>query len=549
MSADLSSAPTSVQPRLPAATPPAAEPQSSPLGTICVIFVALAFLPLFAMHHFSLWARPHYQFYPFVLFGSALLAYSRWKDVATLTPGSDFIAAIGFGFAWLLLLAAELVLSPSLAVVAGITFLAAGIHRIGGWPLMRTMFPAWAFLWILVPLPFGFDRRLVLGMQGLTSTWSSFMLDYFGVIHQLSGNVVEIPGRQLLVEEACAGVNSLFAILACSLFLILWLRRSWIRAGLLLLTSVFWVLVTNVIRVVTIAIAGDRYHIDLTEGLTHDMLGLCSFLLAVVLIWSTDRLFLFFKPSWGDEVVENPAASPVDSRQIRSFCTAPVAVAFALPLAIHILMNFVFAEPTVDRAIPERMAKIDDASLPKSLSGWTKVYYDEKTRTTASTFGEFSKTWYYQREGLIAAVSLDYPFAEFHDLWECYTGIGWEFAGKNIRADKSSTPDYFIEMSMTKPGLHFGYLLFSEFNPKGESLHFEGRWKNTFHRYEYALNSFKDWMTKTGARTPQKLRGPAFQFQTFAETSAPFTPADKANIDRLFAEATKILHSHLFDAK
>ena len=124
-----------------------------------------------------------------------------------------------------------------------------------------------------VPLPFGLDSRFVLSMQTVTSRWSSWVLDFLGVYHQLSGNVVEIAGNRLLVEEACAGVNSLFSLVACCLFLIFYLRRPGVRAVLLVAATLGWVLVCNVVRVTMIAIAADRWHYDLATGWRHDALA------------------------------------------------------------------------------------------------------------------------------------------------------------------------------------------------------------------------------------------------------------------------------------
>src|SRR5947207_3400532 len=97
--------------------------------------------------------------------------------------------------------------------------------------------------------------------------WALPHYQFFPMV--LAGSVVEIAGIPLRVEEACAGVNSLFSLVACCLFLILFLRRPWMRAVLLVIATFGWVLVCNVVRVTLIAVSSDRWHHDLATGLKH----------------------------------------------------------------------------------------------------------------------------------------------------------------------------------------------------------------------------------------------------------------------------------------
>jgi exosortase len=292
----------------PTAVADSTSAQETPVGgrllLVGLMFGALA--PLLWAHARHLWSLPHYQFFPFVILGAGLLARSRWKEAPR--SGSDAVTAAGLVIAaWVTLTLGEAVFSPTLAVVALQLLLAAALFVLGGYAFFRALLPAWAFLWILIPLPFGLDRIVVTGMQNVASAGSSAVLDLLGVIHVLDGNIVRIVVgnslRPLFVEEACAGISSTMTLVACSLFLILWMRRSWVRGVLLLIASVGWVLVCNIIRIVTIAFVLDRFgpNYDLSVEPKHAILGFGCFCLAVLLIWSTDRFFLFFLPRWNSE--------------------------------------------------------------------------------------------------------------------------------------------------------------------------------------------------------------------------------------------------------
>ena len=531
----------------PAATPMSAA--MSPFALVLTGIVLLAFLPLAYVHGQHLWAKPHYQFFPLILAGAAILAWSRWKDVAALAPGSAMTTTLGAAVAWLMLVAAEVLYSPTLAVVAGIVLVLAWLYGLGGWPLVKTLWPAWAFLGFLVPLPFGLDRRLVLSMQTITSQWSGGVFDVIGLFHHLSGNVVEITGKRLLVEEACAGVNSLFALLACSAFLIFWLRRPWLRAVLLMIASIGWVLASNVVRIVAIAVANDRWQYDLSAGIRHDLLGFACFLLAVALIWSTDRFFLFFKPRWGDDQAAAPTGTtlPMPWTRLTRLCPWPMAAAFAVPLLFHLAAHGLTGDDDVNPTLLPSVAKLDKASFPDSFNGWKLAAYRDERRAMGSAFGEFSKIWTFQRDKQTAIVSLDYPFAGFHDLWECYAGHGWTREKHFVHNDPKATesPSFWIEMKLKKPGLHAGYVAFCELDPSGGALEQEGRLGATFKRYERKLAS---WMPGSPSDARNRgPRGPVYQIQLFIESDAPLSSEEHAAVRELYFESIKNLRPRLFE--
>src|SRR5262245_27094585 len=95
--------------------------------------VALAFLPSLVVHAKYLWYRPHYQFFPLVLVGAALLAVRAWRSGGPLPPASS---PWGFRLAWLslgLLAAAAVFYSPFVGAVAALVALAAAALALGGW--------------------------------------------------------------------------------------------------------------------------------------------------------------------------------------------------------------------------------------------------------------------------------------------------------------------------------------------------------------------------------------------------------------------------------
>jgi exosortase len=550
-------------PVVPGAPVPAAPSDAPPAWKWLLALLPLAALaPLLASHFNHLWLLPHYQFFPFVILGAAVLAWSRWSSAPR--GANDLGTAFALlATAWCLLAVGEAVDSPMLAVVALQSILAAGLFALGGFVFFRALLPAWAFLWILVPLPFGLDRQLVGSMQQVASMASSAVLDCLGVVHILEGNVVRITQKPLFVEEACAGLNSLFTLAACSLFLVLWLRRPLVRGILLVVASIGWVLACNVLRIVTIAFVLDRFgpEWDLSIEPRHSILGFVCFCLAVLLTWSTDRFFLFFLPRWNDET---PAPAPVAATAEQSeplpkhvrfadlcrLASLPVATAFGIVLVLHFAIHsFILPDVTAPAGFEDNVQKIDQASLPPALEQHVKIRFDETRRDTGSAFGEHTKLWIYRKGSQFVGVSLDYPFPKFHDLAPCYVGRGWsvDLTKAHNGLENPKAPPIWHEHRMHKSGGRFGYVVFAEFNAEGDSLDGESRLLGTLQRHERALQAIYDRVFRPEDFKTPKPMGPAYQIQTFVESENPMTDADRDEIQQVFFGAVRSLRHELFE--
>ena len=173
---------------------------------------------------------------------------------------------------------------------------------------MRTLLPSWLLLWLAVPLPGQLDNQLVASMQRLVSSSASQVLEILGVLHSRSGDVLEVGGRQLLVEEACSGIHSLLPVLACTLFWLGWRGRPLAHCILLLLTVLPWVLLGNVARIVAVAMLDGLGGINLSAGWGHEALGYVVFAAMLGLMWSTEQWLLFLTPL---------TARPVDRLNVR----------------------------------------------------------------------------------------------------------------------------------------------------------------------------------------------------------------------------------------
>lgn len=255
--------------------------------------IVLPFLPILLLHGRELWARPHYQFFPLVIPGAAALVWKWCGRLGRLEPGNPALSNGIAVLTWAMLAFAVACISPGLGAFAALVALLLTAYTLGGWRLTVAALPAWGLLWLAIPPPRHYDVALIVKLQNLVSRWSSQLLDLIGVYHMMDGNVVDVGGAPLLVDQACSGVYSLITLLIGTLFYALWVRTPPIRAAILLAASIVWVVFGNLVRIVLVVVLTTRWGIDASSGWRHEVLGLVTFVMMLSLVLSTDRLLSF----------------------------------------------------------------------------------------------------------------------------------------------------------------------------------------------------------------------------------------------------------------
>ena len=267
-----------------------------PILTILAASV-LAVGPLLAVHFRQMWARPQYQYFPFVLACVAWLLWSRWSASRGSQPArtsTSYRAEIALGaVALLALVVAVFLYNPWLAAAAAVAGSGVGLLMACRIRPIDGAVGIWILLWLCLPLPFSLGANFTGWLQLLSSRASSQILDLLGVNHLMSGNVLQLPDREFFVDEACSGIISVMSVVACSAMFAIWLRRPLAHALMLIVTGVGWAVVMNIARISTIAIAASQFGLDLSVGAAHEVLGLIVFLLTFIAVVSTDRLLVF----------------------------------------------------------------------------------------------------------------------------------------------------------------------------------------------------------------------------------------------------------------
>ena len=307
----------------------------------------LAQLPLLVLYFRRLWNLPHYQPFAIAILATAGLAIYRWPfgqpQPFFRSLASDIILLLGMIVAFLGMLFVEPWFAALSAMLIVTSFLARTLDRETGKSLWTCSLP----LYVYLTLPLYLDVKLITSLQRYSASYTSRLLDLFGLGHHMDGTVIKVAVenvngvREYGIEEACSGVQSFFTLLlvavvfvvlsrrikltgwafgivaVCAAFLCFVLRATaltmpvWneslltagvgflllpilgFRATLLILSAVFWALFVNIVRIFLIPVVDILLGYDLSHGISHDILGYGALTIGILMIFSTDQFLLF----------------------------------------------------------------------------------------------------------------------------------------------------------------------------------------------------------------------------------------------------------------
>jgi exosortase len=264
--------------------------------TWCLLVPAILFLPVMIPYFGQLWLRDYYQFYPFAIATTVWFVLARGKQQPELrgTRLRWGLRATGFVVGELAVLYGLVTGSPWVCFIGFMVLLGLILDCFTEVETGRSLLYLLLPMLLVVRPPLNYDKEAVQWLQELTTQVSSDFLNTLNYDHILQGNIIQpAEGTALMVAEACSGVQSLFTLMFIASFI--GISRSYpvVRTLLLVGTGVFWALLMNVCRVLTIAVAQIQFQQDLTSGWKHDLVGYAAMLLAIPFLLSTDKLILF----------------------------------------------------------------------------------------------------------------------------------------------------------------------------------------------------------------------------------------------------------------
>ncbi|VAV95015.1 hypothetical protein MNBD_ALPHA04-830 [hydrothermal vent metagenome] len=171
-----------------------------------------------------------------------------------------------------------------------LVFLATAYRFLGAKSLIANFFP-FLYLGFLIPPPGWVIDKITAPLQTFIS-WvitSGLQAMDFPIVRQ--GVTLYIAQYQLLVEQACSGMNSIIGLTAISLFYIYIMHRaSWKYAAFLGLLIIPVAVLANLIRVLVLVLLTYYYGDAVAQGFLHSTAGILLFAVALMLIFGIDML-------------------------------------------------------------------------------------------------------------------------------------------------------------------------------------------------------------------------------------------------------------------
>lgn len=270
-----------------------------PIGTDPAVLAALAlawavlFVPTGLRLAQTVWTGDEQGHGPLVLAVAAWLLWRRRFELAALPPPKR----IGEGWLLLVLGLAGVAFGRSqsiifIEVLSHPVVVAALLLLFRGWAGLRLCaFPV-LFLLFTVPLPSALVTALTAPLKLAVSTVATELLYLLGYPVARFGVVLSVGPYQLLVADACAGLNSVFMLEALVLLYInLMGYADRARNGLLVLAAIPVSFVANIVRVVVLVLVTVHLGEAAGRGFVHDFAGLLLMMLALFLTAALDRLY------------------------------------------------------------------------------------------------------------------------------------------------------------------------------------------------------------------------------------------------------------------
>jgi exosortase len=168
-------------------------------------------------------------------------------------------------------------------------------HLVGLAGLRELAFPLF-YLGFLVPPPGWLIDEATAPLQNFVSMVATNTLSMLGYPVARSGVTIFIAQYQMLVEQACSGMNSLLGLTAIMLFYIYMLHRSsWRYAVVLVLFILPIAVVTNIIRVMGLVLIAYYLGEEAAQGFLHMTAGIVLFAVALALALGLDSVL---RPIW-----------------------------------------------------------------------------------------------------------------------------------------------------------------------------------------------------------------------------------------------------------
>ncbi len=269
------------------------------LGLLLAGFLIL-YVPSYLDVARTVWTTDEQGHGPIILAVSLWLLYQQRHALAALTPQP----AWGLGLPFLVLGLVLYALGRSQSFLGAevgsqlLLLCALTLGFLGTRALRLIWFPLF-FLAFMTPLPEALVASVTAPLKSAVSTVSANLLYALGYPVSRAGVILNVGQYQLLVADACAGLNSMFTLEALGLLYMNLMQYTSVARNVTLSILVIPIaFLANVVRVIVLVLVTYHFGDAAGQGFVHGFAGMVLFLVGLLLVLFTDYLlgFVFKEP-------------------------------------------------------------------------------------------------------------------------------------------------------------------------------------------------------------------------------------------------------------
>lgn len=276
-----------------------------PQGFDVVVFALLAcglgllYIPAYADLARTIWASDEQGHGPIILAVSAWLLYNKRHELAA-APQQP-VLWLGWPMLVLALVLYSLGRSQDIIMFeigAQIILLISLLLLFKGARALRLAWFPLFFMLFMVPLPEALVSVVTAPLKSAVSAVASNLLYLIGYPVGRSGVVMTVGPYQLLVADACAGLNSMFTLEALGMLYMNLMNYTGVRRNVLLaLLLVPTAFMANIVRVMILVLVTYHFGDEAGQGFVHGFAGMVLFMVALCLMLVLDKVLGLFLPA------------------------------------------------------------------------------------------------------------------------------------------------------------------------------------------------------------------------------------------------------------
>lgn len=256
---------------------------------IAAIGLLALFLPTYYELARTTWTDPREAHGPFIIAIAVAAGVARWRAFLAARGSAPIAGGLTLFFGLLLYILGRsqefLVLETAsqLPVIAGVILL------LKGWQGLRVYWFAVVFLFFSIVWPTWLIDKLTVPLKQSATDWTVSTLGWMGYPIASTGVIIQIGRYQLLVADACSGLNTMVSLLSVGILFLYMIRRTnplWNAA--IIFAMPFIAFFANVLRVMVLTLVTYHFGDRAGQSFLHEFTGIFLFAVALGCVFLLD---------------------------------------------------------------------------------------------------------------------------------------------------------------------------------------------------------------------------------------------------------------------